>query len=217
MMRASLDLFRVNANRSRDLASIARAMTAQTTGALDTSDILRASLIMAVSSLDYFIHAIVRVGMLEAYRAERARTPAFLRFQVTLEAILQASSEADSETWLEQQIRDSHGHQSFQTPESIADAVRLVISSPSLWNEVALRQGIDAQEVRDRLKLIVQRRNKIAHEADIMPDYAGQIAYSDLRSPIDPSMVDDAIDFIEQVAEAIYELVSPTQSTIPAN
>ena len=116
-MRASLDLFRVNVNRSRDLASIARAMTAQTTGALDTSDILRASLIMAVSSLDYFIHAIVRVGMLEAYRAERARTPAFLRFQVTLEAMLQASSEAASETWLDQQIRDSHGHQSFQTPD----------------------------------------------------------------------------------------------------
>ena len=210
-------MFRVNVSRSRDLASIARAITAQTTGALDTSDILRASLMMALSSLDYFIHAIVRVGMLEAYRAERVRTPAFLRFQVTLEAILQASSEGDSEAWLDQQIRDSHGHQSFQTPESIADAVRLIISGPSLWDEVAQLQGIDTQEVRDRLKLIVQRRNKIAHEADIMPDYAGQIAYSDLRSPIDPDMVGDAVDFIEQVAEAIYELVSPKQSTTPAN
>ena len=210
-------MFRVNVSRSRDLASIARAITAQTTGALDTSDILRASLMMALSSLDYFIHAIVRVGMLEAYRAERVRTPDFLRFQVTLEAILQASSEGDSEAWLDQQIRDSHGHQSFQTPESIADAVRLIISGPSLWDEVAQLQGIDTQEVRDRLKLIVQRRNKIAHEADIMPDYAGQIAYSDLRSPIDPSMVGDAVDFIEQVAEAIYELVSPKQSTTPAN
>ena len=210
-------MFRVNVSRSRGLASIARAITAQTTGALDTSDILRASLMMAVSSLDYFIHAIVRVGMREAYRAERVRTPAFLRFQVTLEAILQASSEGDSEAWLDQQIRDSHGHQSFQTPESIADAVRLIISGPSLWDEVAQLQGIDTQEVRDRLKLIVQRRNKIAHEADIMPDYAGQIAYSDLRSPIDPGMVGDAVDFIEQVAEAIYELVSPRQSTTPAN
>ncbi len=211
-------MFRVNVSRSRDLASIARAIdTAQTTGALDTSDILRASLMMALSSLDYFIHAIVRVGMLEAYRAERVRTPDFLRFQVTLEAILQASSEGDSEAWLDQQIRDSHGHQSFQTPESIADAVRLIISGPLLWDEVAQLQGIDTQEVRDRLKLIVQRRNKIAHEADIMPDYAGQIAYSDLRSPIDPSMVGDAVDFIEQVAEAIYELVSPRQSTTPAN
>ncbi len=154
--------------------------------------------------------------MLEAYRAERTRTPAFLRFQVTLEGILQASSGVDSTVWLEQQIRERHRHLSFQTPENIAEAVRLV-SNASLWDEVAQWQGMETQEVRDRLKLIIQRRNKIAHEADIMPDYAGQIAYSDLRSPIDPSMVDDTLDFIEQMVEAIYALVSPRQLANPAN
>ena len=215
-MRASLDLLRANIGRSRDLANLARAMSAQTTGALDTTDILRASLIMAVSSLDYFIHEIVRIGMLEAYRGERARTPAFLRFQVTLDSVLQVSSDGGSEEWLDQQIRDRHGYQSFQTPENIAEAVRL-ISDTSLWDEVAQRQRIDVQETRDTLKLIVQRRNKIAHEADIMPDYAGQITYSDLRSPIDPDMVDGAIDFIAQVAEVIYSLVSPRHPGIAGN
>ena len=205
-MRSSLDLFQVNVARSRDLANISRTLSEQTTAALDTSDILRASLMMVVSSLDYFIHAIVRIGMMEAYRGERFRTPAFLRFQVTLQGVLGASS-VGSEEWLEQQIRERHGHQSFQTPDSIADAVRL-ISDVSLWDEVAQRQGIEAQEVRDRLMLIVQRRNKIAHEADIMPDPAGQIANSELRSPIDRVMVDSAIDFIEQVAETIFTLVS---------
>ena len=154
--------------------------------------------------------------MLEAYREERARTPAFLRFQVTLEGVLQVSSGGDSEAWLDQQIRDRHGHQSFQTSENIAEAVRL-ISDASLWDEVAQRQGIDAQETKDRLKLIVQRRNKLAHEADIMPDYAGQITYSDLRSPIDPGIVDGAIDFIAQVAEVIYTLVLPRQPAIAGN
>ncbi len=188
-------------------------MSAQTTGALDTTDILRASLIMAVSSLDHFIHEVVRIGMLEAYRAARARTPSFLRFQVTLEGVLQVSSGIDSEAWLDQQIRDRHGYQSFQTPESIAEAIRLV-SNASLWDEVAQRQGMDAQEIKDRLKLIVQRRKKIAHEADIMPDYAGQLAYSDLRSPIDPGMVEGAVDFIEQVAEDIHTLVLLGQSVV---
>ena len=216
MMQASLDLFQVNVSRSRDLANISGALSAQTTGVLDTTDILRASLMMAVSSLDYFVHAIVRIGMLEAYRGERVRTPAFLRFEVTLEGILQASSSVGSEEWLDQQIRERHGYQSFQTPENIADAVRLV-SNVSLWNEVAQEQGIEAQDVKDRLKLIVQRRNKIAHEADIMPDPAGQIAYSDSRSPIDQSMVDSAIDFIEQVAKAIYALASLAGPAIPAH
>ena len=205
-MRPSLDLLQVNVGRSRDLANISRALSKQTTTVLDTSDILRASLMMVVSSLDYFIHAIVRIGMMEAYRGERCRTPAFLRFQVTLQGILQASC-VGSEEWLEQQIRERHGYQSFQTPDNIADAVRL-ISDVSLWDEVAQLQGIEAQEVKDRLKLIVQRRNKIAHEADIMPDPAGQIVNSELRSPIDQIMVNSAIDFIEQVAETIYALVT---------
>ena len=206
-MQAPLDLFRANVSRSRDIASIARAMSVQTTEAFDTTDNLRAGVIIVVSSLDYFIHEIVRIGMLEAFRAERTRTPAFLRFQVTVEGMLQVSSGHDPETWLDQQIRDRHGYQSFQTSENIAEAVR-IISNAALWNEVARRQGVDTRELRDRLDLIVQRRNKIAHEADIMPDYAGQIAYSDSRSPIDPTMVDGTIDFIEQVAEARYNVVS---------
>ena len=207
-MLTALNLFHTNLSRSRDLANIARTMSAQTTAVLDTTDILRASLMMVVSSLDYFIHAMVKTGMLEAYRSERTRTPSFLRFQVTLESILQASLSLDSEEWLEEQIGERHGYQSFQRPENIAEAVRLV-SNASLWPEVAQQLGMKAQDVKDRLELIVQRRNKIAHEADIMPDHAGQVAYSDLRSPINPEMVSDTIDFIEQVAETIYALISP--------
>ena len=60
----------------------------------------------------------------------------------------------------------------------------------------------------ETLTLIVQRRNKIAHEADLMPDYAGQTVFSDLRSPIEPGMVDDVINFIKQVGEAIFDLVN---------
>ena len=35
------------------------------------------------------------------------------------------------------------------------------------------------------------------------------MASSDVRSPIDEDLVDDAINFIEQVSENIYILVSP--------
>ena len=206
-MQAVLDLFKENIRRARDITSIFRVMTAQTTQAFDLSDVLRASLVMLVSALDHFIHEMVRLGMLEAYRAERTRTPAFLRFQVTLDSVLETSSDFDPEARLDSQIRERHGHQSFQTPESIADALRLV-SDVALWNEVADGLGMGRRGVTDRLALIAQRRNKIAHEADMMPDYAGQIVYSDSRFPIDEGMVDDAINFIDRVSETIYTLVS---------
>ena len=215
-MQAALDLFRDNLRRSRDLIAIFQVMQAQTTGALDLSDVLRAALVTSVSALDLFIHEAVTLGMLEAYRSERVKTRAFLRFQVTLLGVIQASSDFTSVSWLEQEIRERHGHQSFQTPDHIADAIRL-ISEVELWNEVACSVGMERREVRDRLNLIVDRRNKIVHEADMIPDYARQTAYSDFRSPIDEGMVDDAINFIEQVADAIYDLVSPIQPATPTN
>ena len=215
-MQVALDLFEANIQRSQGLADIFRAMNSQTTGALDLTDILRAALVMSVSALDHFIHEIVRLGMLEAYRAERVKTTAFLRFQVSLESVIEATSGLVLETRLESQIRERHGHQTFQTPDQIADAIRF-ISDAALWNNVSAHLGVDRRELTDTLTLIVQRRNKIAHEADLMPDYAGQTAFSDLRSPIEPGMVDDAINFIKQVAEAICDLVSPVQPSHPAN
>ena len=205
-MQAALDQFRENIRRSRDLTAIFKVMDSQTTEAFDISDVLRASLVLVVSSLDHFIHEMVRLGMLEAYWEKRERTPGFLRFQVPLKSVPQTSSDFDSTAWLDMQIRERHGHQSFQTPDSIADALRLV-SDVELWNEVARSLGRERQEVTDTLSLIVQRRNKIAHEADIVPDIAGQIAYSNFRSPIDEGMVQDAINFIEQVSETIYATV----------
>ena len=216
MMQATLDLFQQNIERSRDLTAIFRVLSAQTTTALDLTDVLRSGLVMSVSALDHFIHEIVRLGMLEVYRGERTATPAFLRFQVTLEGVLEAVSAPNSGEWLESQIRERHGHQSFQTPNHVAEAVRL-ISDVMLWNEVAASLGMNRQDVTETLNLIVQRRNSIAHEADIMPDYAGQIAYSSLRSPIDETLVDNAANFIERVAEAIYDLVALTNPVTSTN
>ena len=216
-MQAAIDLFRQNARRARDLSDLVRVLDTQTTGALDLSDILRSVLVMSVSALDHFIHEMVRLGMLEAYRGERVRTMAFLGFQVSLESAIENPSGVAFEERLESQVRDRHGYQSFQLPERIASAMRL-ISDVELWNEVSRHLDMDRQEVVETLTLIVQRRNKIAHESDVMPDYARQpdytrqVVYSDVRAPIDELMVNGAIRFIEGVAEAIYGLVSLTDS-----
>ena len=206
-MQTAIDLLRHNMRRAHDLMVLFRAIDARTTEALDVTDILRASLVMSVSALDHFVHEVVRLGMIEACRNERPHTPAFLRFQVTLQSALQAGATVDSTVWLEAEIRERHGYQSFQRPDRIADAIRLV-SNAVLWDQVAARLALERHEITERLTLIVQRRDKIAHEADITPDYAGQTVYSDMRSPIDERIVSDAINFIERVCEAIYVVVS---------
>ena len=206
-MQIALDAFRANIRRSRDLIAIFRAMGIQTTQALDLTDVLRASLVQAVSSFDLYVHELVRLGMLESYRSERPKTEAFLRFQVSLSGALEGISSNGSTSWFDREIRERHGHLSFQTPDNVSDAVRL-ISAIQLWNELSANLGNDRRDLRDRLSLIVDRRNKIVHEADISPDFAGQTSNLEFRSPIDDSMTESAIEFLEQLGEAIFGLVS---------
>ena len=208
-MQIALKVFRANIGRSRDLIAIFRAMGVQTTQALDLSDVLRAALVQAVSSFDLYLHELVRLGMLEAYRSERPKTEAFLRFQVSLSGVIEAASNTGSTSWFDREIRERHGHLSFQTPNNISEAIRL-ISGVTLWNELSITLGDDRRELRDRLSLIVDRRNKIVHEADISPDFAGQTSDLEFRSPIDDSMIESAIGFLEQLGEAIYGLVTLT-------
>ena len=200
-MEVAIEQFRANIERVRNLGSLTIILSAQTIRALDLSDILRAELVLAVSSLDNFVHEIVRLGMLDAYKGNRHLTQAFLRFQVSMDNVLQSIANPVGDDWLEREIRNHHSYRSFQTPDNIADAIRL-ISDVQLWNTVASHTGLDSQGIRERLNLIVNHRNQIAHEADTNPSYPL------MRWPIDEQMVDYVVDFIEQIVEAIYETVS---------
>lgn len=200
-MQEAIDQFRANMSRVRDLGRIADALDSQPAQALDSSDILRAEFVLAVSALDQFAHEVARLGMLEAYRGEREKTPRFLRFQISVEAALRGISENPSDKWLNDEIKIRNGFRAFQRPDRIAEAMRLV-SDVQIWNEVAGSMGMSPQEVRSRLDIIVVRRNGIAHEADVNPTPYGGLL------PIDRQITADAVDFIERVGEGIYAAIA---------
>ena len=78
-----------------------------------------------------------------------------------------------------------------------------MVSDVQLWNEVAATLSTNpSQDIREQLSLIVGRRNQIAHEADVDPSYGGRLW------PIDLLLADDAVTFIESIAETIYVVVS---------
>jgi uncharacterized protein YjbI with pentapeptide repeats len=68
-MKAALDQFQTNLARARTLSGVADSIGALTTPAIDVTDIHRASLVLGVSALDYFVHEFVRLGMLEVLRS----------------------------------------------------------------------------------------------------------------------------------------------------
>lgn len=249
-MQSALDQFRISIGRVRDLIALHNSIKAQATGALDVSDILRAALVLAVSALDYYVHEVVTLGMLEIHRGQRpepkpsANTTqsAFSRFQVSLgsarqdrltaidiaswlEADIQQAQGYDflqqsqtvsdfipaisssvlnrlnNTSWLENEIRERLGYQSFQQADKIADAIRY-ISEKKLWDEVAIQMDRSAKDIKQQLNSIVDRRNKIAHEADIDPTFnIGN------RWNIDEVLVSDAVDFIVILVESIHQVL----------
>jgi hypothetical protein len=229
-MLSALDQFRISIARVRDLISIHNSVKAQSTPALDLSDILRAALVLSVSALDYYIHEVVTLGMLEIHRGQRlggARQERLLAVDISswlendirqnqgisflqqshmVSALLPVISNSilnrlDNASWLEDEVRERLGYQSFQQPDKIADAIRL-ISDKKLWDEVSTKLGIATKDIRQRLSAIVDRRNKIAHEADINPTFG-----IGSRWNIDEILVNDAVDFIEQVVESIHQVL----------
>ena len=201
-MQSAIDLFRLSIARVRDLIAVHNSLKAQASSVLDLSDMLRAALVLAVSALDYYIHEVVRIGMLEIHGGQRPEPPAFSGFQISLgnaRAGINAGQNIDS--WLEDEIRQRHSYKSFQQPNAIADAVRLICDK-KLWEQVSINMGSPAKDIKQQLSLIVDRRNKIAHEADIDPSYP----IGD-RWPIDELLVNEAVNFLEQVVESIHKIL----------
>jgi RiboL-PSP-HEPN len=249
-MLSALDQFRISIARVRDLISIHSSVKAQSTPALDLSDLLRAALVLSVSALDYYVHEVVTLGILEIHQGRRSEPSpppnspqsTFSRFQVSLGGARQERlvaididswleneiqrnqgaafleqpytvsdllpvisssilNKLNNVSWLEDEVRERLGYQSFQQPDKIADAIRL-ISEKKLWDEVATKLEMSAKGIKQQLNAIVDRRNKIAHEADINPTFG-----IGSRWNIDENLVNDAVDFIEQVVESIHQVL----------
>jgi HEPN superfamily RiboL-PSP-like protein len=198
-MQAAIDQFCENLARARSLAGLAQSLSSLTTAAVDLSDILRASLVLAVSALDHFVHEFARLGMLEVHRGHRPTTDAYLSFRVPMSAAREGMADTSRDEWLDQAIREAHSWLSFQHPDKIADAIRFM-SNVRLWEQVASELGMTSRTVRAQLGAIIDRRNKIAHEADMDPTNPG------LRWPINEALVRDAIDFIEKMAQAMFKV-----------
>ena len=199
-MHSALLQFRENLKRARELGQLA-AVIQSMTPVLEVSDILRSQMVLAVSALDHFVHETVRLGMVEASKNVRPKTDAYLRFQMPIAAVESALNGLPHENWVGDTVRERHSWQSFQDPEKLADAVRL-ISPVKLWEAVGKELGMSAQDVKTQIKVIVDRRNKIAHEADMDPANPG------FRWPITAPLVNGAIDFINRVVEGIYKVVA---------
>jgi hypothetical protein len=201
-MNSTLKNFHSNIERVRALGALHQYFSQVITSSLlDISDILRAQLVLSVSAFDYYIHEITRLGILEIYNGLRPPTKGFQSFSIPLKAVMLSHSGPIGDSWIDDLIRQKHSYLAFQSPDKVAEAIKL-FHSCDLWQSISDQIVIPKQDVKAQLQLIIDRRNKISHEADLDP------SYPNTRWPISSNDVNEAVNFLIKVCEAILVIVT---------
>lgn len=216
-MTPAFEELRSNLDYARDLVRGGQHLERLKVGAFDVADLYRAAWVQAVSALDHWVHRELYERALGfALNVEVRRPAKFLTLQVPMGLFedVHHHSKTLREAFVAH-LRTQFGYQSFQAPDKIKQALCFVSDVP-LWSSVA-RQLSDAgggeeishEQILADLRNIVQRRNKIAHEADRNPEWGRK------RQPISDHEATQTIDRIERIATAIAVVLgSPPAGTL---
>jgi len=201
-MQKALQRFEQNIQLNREMDALHSFLKIQQRLPNDLDDLLRFQYVTAVSALDKLVHDLVRVGMIMIFQKHRMPTDKYAAFQISLKTQQNMATTLfqPPEHFLEQEIIARHSLLSFQTPDKIGDALSLIWTEPHKWQHISSTAGYQEREARETLKNIIDRRNRIVHEADFDPVTAK-------RTPISNSDANLTTDFIDKIAHSIYQCV----------
>lgn len=200
-MQRAIEKFRQNIKSVRDLDGIF-ALIASNYPLLEeqAQEILRAEIVLSVSALDCFIHDLVKYGMVKAYQGSSLGKQ-FETYQIPVKflRLIESSQQLEDKLGhLENAIMENNSKDSYQSPKSIEYALQLV-NITSIWKNLSNLMNRKSEDIKNELALIIDRRNKIAHEADYD-------VLTGSKSPIDRNDANNVIQFIEDFCESVYIL-----------
>lgn len=166
-----------------------------TASLMDTSYLLRSEYVLIISAFDNYLHSIVRRKLRTAFFSAQTLPTEFNLPIEICRLIRNEPSESTQQSLLDSALRCHLEKDSFQSPKSVEYALGL-IGVKHVWRHASSTLGDTPEHIRNQLALIIQRRNQIAHEADI--DYSTAM----LRS-IDLQTVVDCRNFLENLVSSI--------------
>lgn len=196
----SIGAFRHSIARAREMVRLFHGLTHLRQSATN-DDALRAAYFQAVSSFDFFVHELVAVEAIYRFQNAIPTRNIALPMEVTIIGDFEARNSA-----VEQVLREQNSYKSFVDPQKLAEILSCFCSKP--WDEIVSKHNekfggdLDRAYMTAQLRSIWQRRNKIAHEADINPALAGVSLW-----PIDAADTDITIQFVEQLGECLVDVI----------
>lgn len=202
-MRSSLALFNSNIQQAREISALHDYLARTVTVPLEQfEDLLRSQLVYGVSAFDKLIHDLVRIGMVETFMGSRPATAKYLGEPISMQVHMNigAATIPPKEHVFEQALFQKFKTVSFQDPAKVADGLSYVWGENQKWQAIAASIGMTDNAARTQLKLIVDRRNAIVHEADYDP-------VTSSRYPISKTESEGSLDFLANCGNAIANFV----------
>jgi hypothetical protein len=184
-----------NLARAREVVGLGESIFALSAGRLDPADLFRSALVQGVASLDTYVHGVVLdhgVEILLGRRQAGSSSKVGFHFGIVSD-LLHAPTVVERELRARTHVAQRLGLETFQKPESIAQAFAMV-GIAKVWSTAF---GGEAEATMLRLSLIVRRRNEIVHSCDVDPVMPGN--YRPLSSADAVKAVDDISDIVSRL------------------
>lgn len=168
------------------------------------TDLLRAQLVNTLSAFDRLMHEYVRIGIEKQLLDEAPPTRKTKTFTLDIESYLQLNKLDSSPNGISQkyQILSSRVESvlrtlTFQSPDKIKDALSYIWEEPHKWQVLSGIMNLDEKNLTQKIKLYVERRNQIVHEADYD-------CTKHKRRILSIQTVEECIKLYKNLAEAIH-------------
>ena len=160
----------------------------------------------AISAFDRFMHDFVtdRFMFLLVSNApvpDRARN---IKIGFNVLCSLNDNASVNAYNEVERALREHLSWQSFQHPDKVSSVLSALFNG-EIWSKLSSRMVMSERDAKNTLELIVDRRDKIAHEADIRNESIASGSGIE-KYPIDVATVSDALSFIENLVDSINAL-----------
>jgi len=177
---------------------------------IDIGDFYRAAWVQAVSAIDHWFHEELYRRVAELTAGDSPSMPYQLtKFELPLAKVEEVRrgdiTLADA---VSEHVKAKWGNAALQNPRKISEALRLV-TEENIWDKAAVqinewnrgRTSMTGQTLKQQYISITDRRNRIAHDADLEDGHLKQ------RRAISDADATDAVDWIERIALAIAKVL----------
>lgn len=180
----------------------------------EISDLLRLQLVNLISAMDRYFHEVIRIGIVQAFVGKRPLTSKASNFQISFETginILNCQTslppQNSPEYWINKEVCSKLRYLSYEQSKNVCDGLSLIWSEThklqvlaGIMNCPGATDNARQDYLRQKLDLIVERRNQIVHEADydVVLQARRQIAVTD---------VTDSVQFISSFVHAVHQFL----------